>query len=627
MGVTTASFADDEWTLAGSSAVFGSSWDITDTDNNMTLVEGTTYTWTKNNVTLTAGETYKYKVVLNHSWSNENYGTGTSSGGGDKTFTVDESASYNITITFDTSITEGNKLSETLTKAGEAVNATISQVDLRGGFNDWSENDNYKFVEGSEYTYTLTLDLTEATGDQEFKLVINGSEWIGYNALTLDAPTGWVEAANGDGSNFILNHDDTHYLTYTLTATWVENSSATSNWTLKIEGKDAAPKTTYTASFVNGENWENVYAYVWNSNEDIITSAFPGDAISKTGTVTYNGTEYDVYTYSWEGYEAPAYIIFSDGASAETTNKTDDLTFTDGMTNTDKVTLVPVYVAVGGVKDSETEYAFFSGFWSQATQTDVLTETDGVYTKTYTEVTLPVETIEFKVAQKDYLEAELGNGKWYPKSNVELAITEAGIYNVTITFDGTSSVTVSATKVAEAMTVGSTGWATAKAVGILDFSGVSGLKAYTAAVSGTTVTLNEAGAVPAGTAVVLKADEGTYYVPVVAEAEAVSNALTWYDSYTVNDTYRACYGLVYSGGEAKFARLQNGLVVTNKAILEIEPSSARELKIVIAGDVTNGISSMTAEKAAEGVYNLQGQRVNAPVKGLYIVNGKKVIMK
>ncbi len=41
-----------------------------------------------------------------------------------------------------------------------------------------------------------------------------------------------------------------------------------------------------------------------------------------------------------------------------------------------------------------------------------------------------------------------------------------------------------------------------------------------------------------------------------------------------------------------------------------------------------GIFEVTAvEKTAEGIYNLRGQRVDKPVKGLYIVNGRKVMIK
>ncbi|MBQ8487319.1 MAG: hypothetical protein IJ533_06695, partial [Prevotella sp.] len=44
------------------------------------------------------------------------------------------------------------------------------------------------------------------------------------------------------------------------------------------------------------------------------------------------------------------------------------------------------------------------------------------------------------------------------------------------------------------------------------------------------------------------------------------------------------------------------------------------------GDAT-AISAVKTVKADGEVYNLNGQRVAAPQKGLYIVNGKKVIIK
>lgn len=59
---------------------------------------------------------------------------------------------------------------------------------------------------------------------------------------------------------------------------------------------------------------------------------------------------------------------------------------------------------------------------------------------------------------------------------------------------------------------------------------------------------------------------------------------------------------------------------------------ARELKFIIDGDDTTSIGTIkadgTMETTAEGtVYNLSGQRVNKPAKGLYVINGKKVIIK
>ena len=59
---------------------------------------------------------------------------------------------------------------------------------------------------------------------------------------------------------------------------------------------------------------------------------------------------------------------------------------------------------------------------------------------------------------------------------------------------------------------------------------------------------------------------------------------------------------------------------------------ARELKFTIDGNGTSSIGTVmtdgTLETTAEGtVYNLSGQRVNKPAKGLYVINGKKMIIK
>lgn len=57
------------------------------------------------------------------------------------------------------------------------------------------------------------------------------------------------------------------------------------------------------------------------------------------------------------------------------------------------------------------------------------------------------------------------------------------------------------------------------------------------------------------------------------------------------------------------------------------PVSARELNIVI-DDETTGISTITSSQfTTEDVYNLNGQRIQQPQKGIYIKNGKKYIAK
>ena len=75
-----------------------------------------------------------------------------------------------------------------------------------------------------------------------------------------------------------------------------------------------------------------------------------------------------------------------------------------------------------------------------------------------------------------------------------------------------------------------------------------------------------------------------------------------------------------------------GTLAAGKCWIELVPSSpahARALSIVHEGETT-GIKSMDIEHSTlniEHCYDLQGRRVMQPTKGLFIVNGKKVVIK
>lgn len=84
------------------------------------------------------------------------------------------------------------------------------------------------------------------------------------------------------------------------------------------------------------------------------------------------------------------------------------------------------------------------------------------------------------------------------------------------------------------------------------------------------------------------------------------------------------YGL--SGNQ--FKKVGAGTVPAGKALLPASAitSSARELTFVF--DEATGIKQVeTSKSIIEGIYNLAGQKVQNPTKGLYIMNGKKVIIK
>ena len=70
-------------------------------------------------------------------------------------------------------------------------------------------------------------------------------------------------------------------------------------------------------------------------------------------------------------------------------------------------------------------------------------------------------------------------------------------------------------------------------------------------------------------------------------------------------------------------------VAANKAWLEVLTSTARSIALLFADDDATAISAVSgspADKAA--VYDLSGRKVTNPAKkGVYIVNGKKVVVK
>ena len=55
-------------------------------------------------------------------------------------------------------------------------------------------------------------------------------------------------------------------------------------------------------------------------------------------------------------------------------------------------------------------------------------------------------------------------------------------------------------------------------------------------------------------------------------------------------------------------------------------TSAMAIEEYVPGDDT-GIDQVTGETVVEGIYDLSGRRVENPVKGIYVINGKKVLVK
>lgn len=179
------------------------------------------------------------------------------------------------------------------------------------------------------------------------------------------------------------------------------------------------------------------------------------------------------------------------------------------------------------------------------------------------------------------------------------------------------------------------GWATFVSDFDLDFSKAqTGLAAYA-------VTGHEASAitkdavtsiVPAGTPLLLNGDASTdYTIPVsltTGTAPAGNLLKAGTGASVASETGKTKYALSFEGGVACFKKITAAREIpAGKAYLEFnETIEAREFFAL--DEETTGVADVRV-KMADGrseYFNLAGQRVAQPTRGLYIVNGRKVLV-
>jgi len=181
------------------------------------------------------------------------------------------------------------------------------------------------------------------------------------------------------------------------------------------------------------------------------------------------------------------------------------------------------------------------------------------------------------------------------------------------------------------------GWSTFSSDYKLDFSGVSGLKAYAVTeVNGNSVSTAEVSVADANTGLVLEGTAGenaTYFnIPVSSgSAYAGTNLMVAGTGASVEaEATKTKYVLSINDSEqAVFQKIAStpATVAKGKAYLEIDGSVGAPTLFFDWSTPTAIESVETAAKVKyDGpVYNMAGQRVMQPRKGLYLVNGKKIV--
>lgn len=161
----------------------------------------------------------------------------------------------------------------------------------------------------------------------------------------------------------------------------------------------------------------------------------------------------------------------------------------------------------------------------------------------------------------------------------------------------------------------------------LDFEG-TGLTAYVADQKGTSVTFEPVTKVPAYTGVLVKANAaGDYTVPATSSFDGAKGSDLKGVLVETKITGAGIFVLM-NGDEGVGFYKTTSAEFTVGAHTAYLPKTTGLSRTFINLDEATGIEAIVAEKASNGeVYNLQGQRVMKAQKGLYIMNGKKVLVK
>ena len=157
---------------------------------------------------------------------------------------------------------------------------------------------------------------------------------------------------------------------------------------------------------------------------------------------------------------------------------------------------------------------------------------------------------------------------------------------------------------------------------------------YKAAINGSSLTLTEIAdrVINAGQAVILKSDAASIAMTTSADASAASytdNVLEGVDVATAKADGYKYYVLSNEGATLGFYLYSGATLGANKAFVKVADTGAPEFYAFDFGGNTTGVNDVRNKTAdvRDTVYNLNGQRVDKPTKGLYIVNGKLVIIK
>ena len=493
---------------------------------------------------------------------------------------------------------------------------------------DLNEASNMRISKGNTRQYYFigaakTLTLTSGTAQ-------NRNINVYRNGVKLASPT--KTAATGSSIDIALdesapcmimiesinNSGDGGFTKYAITAATatVAVTGVTLDETAEVEvGKTVTLTATVAPENATNKNvtWESSDETIATVEDGVVTGVAEGTANITVTTEDRNKTATCVVTVKAaapvETAAAPTLYLYQNGGNLKLDPADESHYFIDATKNGQiklRIYAQPhTYVRVtSGDTTIPTAPTLNSGTVKDNTSSDKVAETSNVLT---------IENNAAAYAKVYYIRAIA----WDADKN-EVSANE-------VLFTITGAVKVTATKE----------YSTFCSTSDLDFSNVEGLEANVVSSIGTSsAKTTKVNKVAAGTGLILKktADVGTatdFSVPLASETDEIA------DNYMVGvteDTNMEGVANVYILSDGKFYECTGGTLAAGKAYLNdkdgVWATTGAPSFSIIADDETTGINSV--ERGAwsvEGCYTLDGRRVEHPTKGLYIVNGKKVIIK
>ena len=608
----------DTYTIVGVADVINgdAAWDPTATANDMTENAGV-WTLTVEGANLEAGQEYGYKMVKNHDW-----GDGEVPAQGNQTLTVEETAEYTITYTFD-----GTTLSCNATKAGgdepvdgqELVNGDHKVV-IKG----------VHYLNLAENNYVLTIKSEETmTG-------LGGSFWH-TSAGNKDLRENMTVAEDGKTIT-ITTTTTTDPQLYTPLYVLIKDAGEV-NFT--GEGEGNAPiiewqeegEVTYQVTFVNEAGWEgDIYAYAW-SGDDKVLGDWPGTQMEPEGNNTFSITL----------PSAAEYIIFTNNNGSQTA----DLAFVNNKQYTNAEEPADSYtvkfVNIAGWNDvyvygwnGSTNSGWTANKAEKTSTVNVFGVDADVYECT---ISLSVEPKNLIFHNNDGTQTQ--DLQWVEGATYSYDDTEKGYFLFTDDadqFKPAENIDVAGANASYARQFTPDNVCTVVlpfAIGA-DVAKAAGKFYRINSIADGYIRGTEETPAPYVPYIFIPAKDYPFTNIGIGQLPAVqNNSITTAEGYTLqfvtettelaSDASYDYYG--FQGGN--FVKAAYATVNPFRSYIKVAKSANAPATLIWTDDEATGISSLKADiqNGKADVYDLQGRRVLNPVRGLYIVNGKKVIVK